>query len=183
MSRIGKQPVPIPDGVTVTVDDRRCSVRGPKGELMLPLHERVQVIVDDHQATVSVVDPNVKRDRALWGLFRVLLANSVEGVRAGFRKQLEVQGVGYRAAVEGHDLVLNLGFSHPVRYHIPAGIGVAVEKNTIVVSGIDKQLVGEVAATIRQLRPPEPYKGKGIRYLGERVRQKAGKVVKSTGVK
>ncbi len=183
MSRIGKQPVTIPNGVTVATADGRCTVVGPKGELSLPLHHRVTVRVDGSVAHISVVSPDEQRDRALWGLFRMLLANAVQGVRDGFTKQLEIRGVGYRAGLEGKDLVLNLGFSHPVRFSPPDGIAVTVEKNIVTVSGIDKQLVGEAAAEIRRLRPPEPYKGKGIRYVGEYVRQKAGKVVKSAGAK
>lgn len=183
MSRIGKLPIRIPDGVSVNVADGRCLVKGPKGELTLPLHQRVQVQIQDGTITVSVTDPNEKRDRALWGVFRVLVANCVEGVQKGFQKQLEIHGVGYRAAVEGQHLVLNLGLSHPVKFAMPAGIVMSVEKNVVTVGGIDKQLVGETAAKIRKLRPPEPYKGKGIRYVGEHVRQKAGKVVKSVGAK
>ncbi len=183
MSRIGKVPIKIPDGVTVTVVDNTCSVKGPKGELRLPVHRRVQLSVADGAVTVSVSDPNEKRDRALWGLFRVLVANSIEGVQTGFSKQLELRGVGYRASAEGRNLNLNLGLSHPVSFSIPEGVTVTVEKNVLTVGGIDKQLVGETAATIRRLRPPEPYKGKGIRYVNEFVRQKAGKVVKSAGAK
>ncbi|MBI4089863.1 MAG: 50S ribosomal protein L6 [Candidatus Kerfeldbacteria bacterium] len=183
MSRIGKLPIRIPAGVTVDVADGRCVVKGPKGELTLLLHQRVQVDVQDGSIAVSVANPDEKRDRALWGVFRVLVANCIEGVEKGFQKQLEIRGVGYRAAVEGQALVLNLGLSHPVTFALPQDISATVEKNVITVSGIDKQLVGETAAKIRKLRPPEPYKGKGIRYVGEHVRQKAGKVVKSVGTK
>ncbi len=183
MSRIGKLPVTIPDGVSISVADGVCTVKGPKGELHLPLHQHVQVEVADAAASVKVANADEKRERALWGLFRVLLANLVEGVTKGFSKQLEIRGVGYRASVEGKTLTLNLGLSHPVSFPIPAGIDMVVEKNIITVSGIDKQLVGETAARIRRLRTPEPYKGKGLRYLGERVRQKAGKVVKAAGAK
>ncbi|MBI4425985.1 MAG: 50S ribosomal protein L6 [Candidatus Kerfeldbacteria bacterium] len=183
MSRIGKLPVRIPAGVTVDVNDRTCVVKGPKGELSLALHERINLHVQDGAVAVSVANPDEKRDRALWGLFRVLVANCIEGVEKGFQKQLEIRGVGYRATVEGQQLLLNLGYSHPVYFPIPAGTSITVEKNVITISGVDKQLVGELAAKIRKLRPPEPYKGKGIRYVGEHVRQKAGKVVKAAGVK
>ncbi len=181
MSRIGKQPIILPTGVSVNVDASTCAVKGPKGELLLPLHERVRVAVEGNTVRVRVENENEKRDRALWGLFRMLIANTVEGVTKGFSKQLEIQGIGYRASLEGKQLVFNLGFSHPVKLPLPAGIDVTVEKNIITVSGIDKQLVGETAAHIRRLRPPEPYKGKGIRYVGESVRRKAGKVVKAVG--
>lgn len=181
MSRIGKQPIVLPADVTINVGEGSCSIKGPRGELALPLHHRVNIAVEGNSVVVRVADENEKRDRALWGLFRMLIANLVEGVTKGFSKQLEIEGVGYRASVEGKHLVLNLGFSHPVKLPVPPGIDVIVEKNIITVSGIDKQLVGETAARIRRLRPPEPYKGKGIRYVGERVRRKAGKVVKAVG--
>ena len=183
MSRVGKKPVPIPADVTVTIDSGRCTVKGPKGELSVALHRHVIVDVTDGAVNVSVTHPDEKRDRALWGLYRMLISNLIDGVQRGFSKQLEVKGIGFRASVEGKDLVLNLGFSHSVRFPIPSGIAITVEKNIITVYGIDKQHVGEIAATIRQLRKPEPYKGKGIRYVGEYVRQKAGKVVKAAGAK
>lgn len=183
MSRIGKQLVQIPTGVTVACTEAACAVRGPKGELTLPLHRNIAVSVAEGSATISVRHPDEKRDRALWGLFRVLLANCIVGVTKGFEKQLEIQGVGYRATVDGKNLVLNLGYSHPVPFLMPEGVSVKVEKNIVTLSGIDKQAVGETAAKIRRLRQPEPYKGKGIRYVGEHVRQKAGKVVKAAGAK
>lgn len=183
MSRIGKQPVLIPSGVTLTVADGVCNAKGPKGELSVTLHPHVRLDIKDTTASVSVEHPDEKRERALWGLFRMLISNAIEGVEKGFSKQLEIKGVGYRGAVEGKDLVLNLGFSHPIKFIVPQGITVSVEKNIVTISGIDKQLVGETAAKIRQHRPPEPYKGKGVRYVGEYVRQKAGKVVKSAGAK
>lgn len=183
MSRIGKQPVVLPKGVTVSVADGVCAVKGPKGELAVPLHAHVKLAVGDASVSVSIAHPDEKRERALWGLFRMLISNAVEGVEKGFSKQLEIKGVGYRGAMEGKGLVLNLGFSHPVPFAVPDGITITVDKNIVTVSGIDKQLVGETAAKIRQHRPPEPYKGKGIRYVGEYVRQKAGKVVKSAGAK
>lgn len=183
MSRVGKVPIAIPDDVKLDVRDGRVLVKGPKGELSVTLHPHVVVTLQEKTVVVTVRHPDEKRDRALWGLFRVLLDNSIVGVRQGFSKQLEIQGVGFRAAVEGQNVTLNLGFSHPVTFAIPAGISVTVEKNIITVSGIDKQQVGEITAEIRRLRPPEPYKGKGIRYVGEQVRRKAGKVVKAAGAK
>ncbi len=183
MSRVGKQIVTIPDGITVSVEAGRCAVKGPKGSLSLAIHEHVTLSVDGATASVKVANPDNKRDRALWGLYRVLLSNMIEGVQKGFTKQLEIRGVGFRAANEGQGLVLNLGFSHPVNFALPEGITATVEKNVITIAGIDKQLVGETAAKIRKQRPPEPYKGKGIRYVGEFVRQKAGKVVKTAGAK
>lgn len=183
MSRIGKQFVSVPAGVSIDLDGRMCTVKGPKGELRLQVHDRVTLTVADGNVSVAVKNPDEKRDRALWGLFRVLVSNLVEGVTKGFQKQLEIRGIGYRATIEGQDLVLNLGYSHPVRFPIPAGIAISLEKNVLTITGADKQLVGETAAKIRRLRLPEPYKGKGIRYVGERVRQKAGKVVKAAGAK
>ena len=175
--------MPIPSGVRIEVANGRCFVSGPRGELSLVVPPPVSVAIDGDVANVSVTHPDEKRERALWGLTRILVKNMIDGVTKGFSKQLEIHGVGYRAAISGKDLTLAVGFSHPVVYRVPDGITVAVEKNIITVSGIDKQVVGEVAATIRRQRPPEPYKGKGIRYVGERVRQKAGKVVKAAGVK
>lgn len=183
MSRIGKSPITIPDGVTMDVSDTACTVKGPKGELTVRLHPHVRVTVEGTVARVGVTNPDEKRDRAVWGLFRVLISNLVEGVTKGFSKQLEIHGVGYRASAEGKNLTLNLGFSHPVIFPIPDGSTISVEKNIITIGGIDKQQIGEIAAAIRRLRPPEPYKGKGIRYVGEHVRRKAGKVVKAAGAK
>lgn len=183
MSRIGQIPIPIPDGVSLTVTDRRLEVKGPKGVLSAALHDHVTITVADQRATVSVARPNDQFDRALWGLSRMLVANMVTGVTRGFTKQLEINGVGFRAAVNGQALQLNLGFSHPIEFPIPAGITITVEKNIITVAGIDKQRVGETAATIRRLKKPEPYKGKGIKYVDEVIRRKAGKVVKAAGAK
>lgn len=181
MSRIGRQPVTIPDGVEVKLDGRNVAVKGPKGSLSLELPSTITAQVEGRELRVATADPDAKRERALWGLTRVLLANMVEGVTRGFEKVLEIQGVGYRAEVKGKGLVLNIGFSHPVEFPIPEGIAVTVEKSTVKVSGVDKQLVGETAAKIRRLRPPEPYKGTGIRYRDEVVRRKAGKAVKAAG--
>lgn len=183
MSRVGKLPITIPAGVTATAEAGHLKVKGPKGELSLALHHHVTMTVTDGVLTVSVKYPDEKRDRALWGLFRVLASNLIEGVTTGYQKQMEIKGVGYRAAVAGKNLDLNLGFSHPIAFPIPDGITMTVEKNVLTIAGTDKQLVGETAAKIRRMRPPEPYKGKGIRYVGEHVRQKAGKVVKAAGAK
>lgn len=183
MSRIGKLPITIPDGVSVTTTDADVTVKGAKGQLAMPIPARVRVAVADKQVTVTVQHPDEQSERALWGLARVLIANMIHGVTQGFSKQLEINGVGYRAAVTGKNLVLNVGYSHPVEFAIPEGITITVEKNVITVSGIDKQLVGETAAKIRSVRKPEPYKGKGIKYATETIRRKAGKVVKAAGAK
>jgi large subunit ribosomal protein L6 len=178
MSRIGKQPIAIPDGVKVDLQGDRMTVTGPKGTLHQALHPRMRVTVED--GTVSVARPSEERlDKSLHGLTRTLIANMVDGVTQGFEKRLEIQGVGYRAALQGKDIELQVGFSHPVRISAPEGIEFEVPApNRITVRGIDKQLVGETAATIRKVRKPEPYKGKGIRYEGEYVRKKAGKAAK-----
>ncbi len=181
MPRIGKQPVPIPHGVTVTFQDQHAQVKGPKGTLERDFHHRVHFTQHDSIVEVTVDRPEEKHSRELWGTSRVLLHNMVVGVTEGFSKQLEVNGVGYRAEASGKKLTLHLGYSHPIEYPIPDGIEVKVEKNIITVSGIDKQLVGQVAAHIREFRKPEPYKGKGIKYIDETIRRKAGKVVKSAG--
>ncbi|MFH1171306.1 MAG: 50S ribosomal protein L6 [bacterium] len=180
MSRIGKQPLKIPEGVTATVDGLVVTVKGPKGTLTERVHPHVLVEQRDGALWVTVAKPDDRTDRALWGLTRVLLQNMVIGVTQGYSKQLEIQGVGYRAAVKGRSIILNLGFSHPIEYALPDGIEVKAEGNILTLSGIDKQLLGETAARIRAYKKPEPYKGKGIRYVGETVRRKAGKVVKSS---
>ncbi len=175
MSRIGKKPIPVPDGVTVEIRPGSVAVRGPKGDL----EERVspEMTVKQEDGQVIVTRPTDRGDhRALHGLTRTLVANMVTGVTQGFEKRLEIQGVGYRAALKGHDLEMQLGFSHVVTVKAPDGIAFEVPQPTqIVVSGISKQQVGEIAAQIRKWRPPEPYKGKGIRYQGEHVIRKVGK--------
>ncbi|HEX5429626.1 MAG TPA: 50S ribosomal protein L6 [Patescibacteria group bacterium] len=181
MSRIGKKPVVIPAGVTVEIKENTIKVHGPKGELSLVVHPKVTVEKNDNELTVSVKREDNKQERALWGLFRSLLANTVKGVTEGFAKVLEINGVGYKAAVAGKKLTLNLGYSHPIEMEAPAGIDLKVEKNTITITGIDKQAVGQFAAVVRGQRPPEPYKGKGIKYSDEVIRRKAGKVVKAVG--
>lgn len=176
MSRIGKKPVSAPSGVTVNVTDTNVSVKGPKGELALPLTEEVSVKVEGTDIIVLPTDENDKRSRAMWGTIRARLFNMVEGVTKGYEKNLELVGVGYRAAVKGKDLELNLGFSHPVVHKAPEGITFKCAKPTEVkIEGVDKQVVGQIASEIRSYRPPEPYKGKGIRYEGEYIRRKEGK--------
>ena len=175
MSRIGRKPVPVPDAVTVTIAPGNIAVKGPKGELTQTYSQEMTVSQED--GTILVARPTDRGPhRALHGLTRSLIANMVEGVTDGFEKRLEIQGVGYRAALKGRNLELALGFSHPVSIEAPEGIEFEVPQPTeIIVRGIDKQLVGQVAADIRKRRPPEPYKGKGIRYKGEQVLRKVGK--------
>jgi large subunit ribosomal protein L6 len=175
MSRIGNKPVDLPQGVDVKIDGRLVTVKGSKGELARNFHERIGF--DLEEGVVNVTRPDDEREsRALHGLSRALLANMVMGVSDGFRKELEIHGVGYRASLKGSDVELLVGFSHPVLVEAPEGVTFEVPEPTrIVVSGIDKEQVGQVAANIRKVRPPEPYKGKGIRYAGEYVRRKAGK--------
>ncbi|MBD2363979.1 50S ribosomal protein L6 [Anabaena minutissima FACHB-250] len=178
MSRIGKRPITIPAKVQVTIDGTKVVVKGPKGELSrnLPTH----VIVSQEGEILQVTRKDESRtSRQMHGLSRTLVANMVEGVSQGFQRRLEIQGVGYRAQVQGRNLVLNMGFSHQVQIVPPEGIQFAVENNTnVIVSGYDKEIVGNTAAKVRAVRPPEPYKGKGIRYAGEVVRRKAGKTGK-----
>ena len=175
MSRIGRQPIEVPAGVTVTVDPGRVTVHGPKGELRQQVPARIAI--EQQEATINVTRPTDRGpDRALHGLTRTLVANMVEGVTKGFEKRLEIQGVGYRAAMSGSNLELQVGYSHPVSIKPRTGIEFEVPVPTqIIVRGIDKQAVGQTAAEIRKVRPPEPYKGKGIRYEGEHVRRKVGK--------
>ena len=175
MSRIGKAPIEIPDGVSVKLDGQRCVVNGPKGELSMEVHSAIGVNQDSENLVVTRPS-DTPQHRALHGLTRALLANMVIGVTEGFRKSLELRGTGYRAVLQGNQLVLNVGFSHPVEVQPIAGAQFEVETPTLVhVTGIDKQVVGQQAALVRRVRPPEPYHGKGVRYLGEYVRQKAGK--------
>ncbi len=175
MSRIGKQPIELPSGVNVAISPGRVQVNGPLGELSQNVPARMQVEQDD--GTLVVKRPTDRGDdRALHGLTRSLIANMVEGVTSGFQKRFEIQGVGYRATLRGTDLELNVGFSHPVVIKPPQGIAFEVpDATTVFVKGIDKQQVGEISAQVRKVRPPEPYKGKGIRYEGEYVRRKVGK--------
>jgi large subunit ribosomal protein L6 len=178
MSRVGNNPISLPSGVDVKVDGSEVTVKGPKGELKRRFHEKVSISVEDGVATVSRHDES-RQSKALHGLSRALLANMVTGVSEGFRRELEIQGVGYRAQLKGNQLELQVGFSHSVTIDAPSGITFEVPEPTKVsVSGIDKEMVGQVAADVRKVRPPEPYKGKGIRYVGEYVRRKAGKAGK-----
>lgn len=181
MSRVGRQPIPVPSGVTVSIVGKSMVVKGPKGELSAAWPENVSATVEDNAVVVTVRDPEIHTDRALWGLWRNLIRNMVEGVSTGFSKTLEFIGVGYKVAVSGQTVTMNVGFSHPVIINLPAGIAASAEKNMLTLSGIDKQLVGEMAAQIRRIRKPEPYKGKGIKYTTETIRRKAGKAVKAVG--
>lgn len=177
MSRIGKKPVPIPSGVTATVSGHEVKVKGPKGELAFTVPEEVKVEKTDDGIEVSPAE-ETKRARSMWGMSRTMVANLVKGVTDGYTTTLEIQGVGYRAAMKGKDLQLNIGFSHDVVHAIPSGLDVKVggaKQEVITISGIDKQLVGQFAANVRASRPPEPYQGKGIRYQGEYIFRKEGK--------
>jgi len=174
MSRIGKQPIQIPENVEVKIDGDLVIVKGPKGELKNQVRPEIKVEIKDKEVILKPVKFH-KGTQALWGTYRSHIANMIEGVIKGFEKKLALEGVGYKANLEGRDLVLHLGYSHPVKVKAPEGIEFKVEKNVITVSGIDKQLVGQVAAEIRSKRKPEPYKGKGIRYKDEVIRRKAGK--------
>jgi large subunit ribosomal protein L6 len=180
MSRVGKNPIPVPQGVEVRIDGANVTVKGPKGELSRELNPEMRVEQSDGQVTVSRPSDQ-PRHRAMHGLTRTLVANMVSGVSTGFTKTLELQGVGYRAQMQGRDLVLAVGFSHPVQVAPPPGIEFEVDGTTkIIVKGINREDVGQTAADVRKIRPPEPYKGKGIRYQGEYVRRKAGKAGKAT---
>ena len=175
MSRIGKKPVTVPSGVTLTQSGQTVSVKGPKGELSFDLPDAVVGKFEDNELTLTPVE-GAKNASAMWGMARTMVSNMIEGVTDGFKKELELRGVGYRAQMKGSDLSMQLGYSHDVDYTPPAGISIEAPKPTsIIVSGIDKQQVGQVAAEIRAFRKPEPYKGKGVRYVGEYVRQKEGK--------
>jgi len=179
MSRIGKRPVPLPKGVTASIDGRTVTVKGPRGEISRTVHAELSLTLENE--SVAVRRPSDEpRHKALHGLTRTLVANMVEGVTKGFTKSLEIQGVGYKAEVKPFGVQLVVGYSHPVPYHAPQGIKISVDNNTQVkVEGVDKELVGQVAAELRSVRPPEPYKGKGIRYVGEQVRRKAGKTAQA----
>lgn len=181
MSRIGKKPIQIPDGVTVTINGQQVTAKGPKGELSYTIHPHVKIAQQDQTLVLTIDNPDNKKDRALWGTNRQLVANILIGVSQGYTKQLEINGVGYRAEVKGQVLVLNVGYSHSVEFKLPEGVSAKVEKNLITLESIDKQLLGETAANIRKIRKPEPYKGKGIKYVDEVILRKAGKQVKGGG--
>lgn len=179
MSRVGKKPIEIPDGVEVNLKGNKLTVEGKRGELSVEIPDVISVEEKDGKVLVSQ-KRRTKRSAALWGLTRSLIQNSVSGVSEGFKKELEIQGIGYRASLSGDKLQLEVGYSHPVEMDIPKDIEIEVKKNAVTIIGKDKQRVGEFAANIRKVRPPEPYKGKGIRYLGEEVRRKEGKKAVST---
>jgi large subunit ribosomal protein L6 len=180
MSRVGKKPIEIPEGVDVNVDNNLVSVKGPKGSLSKQINDIVILEVSDEKTVnVSVKNENEKNERSQWGTARAIIANMINGVTEGFEKKLEVNGVGYRVNVSGNTLVLIVGYSHDVNFPLPEGINATVEGNVVTISGIDKHLVGEVAANIRKVRKPEPYKGKGIKYIDEVIRRKAGKAQKA----
>jgi large subunit ribosomal protein L6 len=174
MSRIGKMPIGVPDKVEVKVDGSFVSVKGPNGQLEYTFNDSVKIELKDKEVTVTPVDES-KKSVSMWGTTRTLINNMVTGVTTGFTKSLEYNGVGYKAAVSGNTLTLNLGYSHPIEYTLPEGVSAKVTKNVIDISGANKELVGFVAAKVRSFRPPEPYKGKGIKYSDEHIIRKAGK--------
>ncbi|MBI2436708.1 MAG: 50S ribosomal protein L6 [Candidatus Magasanikbacteria bacterium] len=175
MSRIGKQLIEIPQGVTVTLIDNMLTVHGPKGILKRAIHPHVSVQIVDNTITVNVSNTEDKATRSLWGTFAAHIKNMVTGVVTEFKKELEINGVGYKVAMHGTDLKLDVGFSHPVIFQIPTGITASTEKNVITLTSADKELLGSIASQIRAIRKPEPYKGKGIKYIDEVIRRKAGK--------
>ena len=184
MSRVGKKPIEIPQGVEIKIEAdssarQKVEVKGAKGKLSLELPQGVSLKQEEKKLIFSVVNEADGKEKAFWGLARTLVNNAILGVSQGFSKELEINGVGFKVALQGKKLLLNVGFSHQVEYVLPEGISAEVEKNNIKISGIDKQSVGQTAAEIRSIKKPEPYKGKGIKYIDEQVRRKAGKVVKS----
>lgn len=180
MSRIGKKIINIPEGITVKLEKRALEIKGPKGILNLEINREIEVIIKDREISFQVKNPS-KKSVALWGLSRALVENMIIGVKDGYEKNLELQGVGFRMSVQGRKIVLALGFSHPVEMEIPVGLDAKMgEGNTLVISGIDKKLVGQFTANLRALKKAEPYKGKGFRYVGEYVRRKAGKKAAAT---
>jgi large subunit ribosomal protein L6 len=179
MSRIGKHPIAVPKGVTVTIEGNTIKVKGPKGELERKIHSDMKLSMENDQVTVARPSEEANH-KALHGLSRTLVANMVEGVTTGFKKQLDIVGVGYKAETRPYGLQLALGFSHPVEYRAPKGIKLSAPQPTqVIIEGANKEIVGQVAAELRSLRPPEPYKGKGIKYAGEQIRRKAGKAGKA----
>jgi len=183
MSRIGKLPIEIPPGVEVKLEENKIKVKGPKGELMQAIHPKVKIDIEGNNIIVRISDESDKFEKSLWGTTRRIVANMVHGVTSGFQKQLESIGVGYKVALSGNKLTFNVGYSHPVEYVLPPGTQAAVEKNIITISGADKQQVGQIASEIRSIRKPEPYKGKGIKYVDEIIIKKAGKAAKAVGGK
>ncbi|PIZ95473.1 MAG: 50S ribosomal protein L6 [Candidatus Magasanikbacteria bacterium CG_4_10_14_0_2_um_filter_33_14] len=175
MSRIGKQIISIPEGVTVNMTDASIEVKGPKGTLVRQLNDKVEVKMEDNSLTFDVKNKEDKKERSLWGTFAAHLKNMIVGVTEGFKKELEVNGVGYKVAMQGKDIKLEVGFSHPVVFKMPDSVKASVEKNVITLESYDKEMLGSIAAEIRSIRKPEPYKGKGIKYMEEIIRRKAGK--------
>ena len=185
MSKIGKKPITIPQGVEVKLANKNLEVKGKEGVLSLPVLDHVMAKIENPTDGVSTLifttNNNEKQTRANWGTMAALAKNAIAGVSQGFSKTLEIEGIGFKASLEGNKLVLNVGFTHPIKYNPPFGVKIAVEKNQIKISGFDKQAVGETAASIRKIKKPEPYKGKGIHYKGEVIPRKAGKKVAGTG--
>jgi len=177
MSRIGKKPIEIPQGVTATINDKEITVKGPKGELKQFIHNEIKIEQKDGKILVAPKTELSKKGRGLWGLYRALVANMVEGVSKGFERKLEIEGVGFKAAVDAEGITLNLGFTNPIKIQKIEGVDFKVEKNVITVSGFNKERVGHMAALIRKQKKAEPYKGKGIKYQGEKIRRKEGKKV------
>jgi large subunit ribosomal protein L6 len=177
MSRVGRKPIDISDKIKITYTDSVLTVAGDKGTLSRTIHPAVNLNIDDKVLTVSIETMD-KKTRSLWGMTRALVANMVTGVSAGFDRSLEINGIGYRAELKGNNIEFNLGYSHPISFPLPVGISASIEKNVIKLSGIDKDLLGYTASTIRNLRPPEPYKGKGVKYAEEHIQRKAGKTAK-----
>jgi len=179
MSRIGKKPIEIPPGIKIEIDGQRVKVTGPKGVLVREVHNYISVKMENGKILVVPRKALAKKEKGLWGLYRALIANMIEGVNKGFEKKLEIEGIGYKAVVTGDELVLNVGFVHPVKIKKPEGVNFSVEKSIITVSGIDNERVGQISAVIRKAKKAEPYKGKGIKYQGEKIRRKEGKKVVS----
>lgn len=182
MSRIGKKPILIPENVEVKMEGQKVIIKGPKGELSREIRPEIKI---DTKGGEILVSPQLegKKTKALWGLTRALILNMTKGVTEGYEKKLEIEGLGFKANLEGENLLLYVGFSHPVKIKTPPGIKFSIEKNIITVSGTDKELVGQISSVIRRVKPPEPYKGKGIKYLGEQIRKKLGKKAVTTGEK
>lgn len=181
MSKIGKLPIPVGNGVTIQVQNGEATVTGPKGTMSMPVPAGINIVQEEGRLVLTADNKEDRRVRSMYGLTRAQLANLVKGVDTGFEKKLEITGVGYRATMQGTDLVLSLGFAHPVKFKPLEGVTLSVADNVITVAGNDKSQVGEMAAVIRAAKPPEPYKGKGLRYSGEKVRRKAGKAAKAAG--
>ena len=177
MSRVGKKPIEISDKIKISFTDRVLTVSGEKGSLSRTIHPAVNLNIEENALSVSI-DTMDKKTRSLWGMTRAVIANMVTGVSQGFERSLEINGIGYRAELKGQNIEFNLGYSHPIDFPLPEGIAASIEKNVIKLSGIDKDLLGYTASTIRSLRPPEPYKGKGVKYAEEYIQRKAGKTAK-----